>query len=171
MITIVKKIWNELANRLSSSCKISRIELVCLIQQVVNGFKKGIDKDMFSEFPIFKFYLRDDISNYIVENAPRNDDYDSVKRIILEKEPSTDTSRVSLLAEILRGLVEYKTSLECSNCNDDDLIAMYDNNRSKLLLVCNTCGWVQDLNGAERKVMGYLTPAKKELLKENNLID
>lgn len=172
MTMMAKKLWIELRNQIASFDSLTRLELVQLIAKTIQKNKSKITQDMLEKYPIFHFIARNDITDYIVENAPRNDDFNSVKRIFMEIEPSSDASSISLIAEMVRGLVEYKTNINCPSCNDDELVAMFDVNRGKVLLVCNICGWVQDINGIENNtIIGKLSPVKKDILKQSSLLE
>ena len=165
MDKLALKIWEAMSGVAKDySEKDARVGLVKQFQRVLCDHRKILDRDIFKKYPIFSFLLAIDVEEYVFENASQGDSAYSIKDIFRRISPSSEKVIASMLAEILTGLVEFKSDVECPSCMDDNLVALYSQQSRSVLLCCNTCGWVQELDGKKWNGNETLVPPKKELI-------
>ncbi|MBA4495502.1 hypothetical protein ACFO25_19975 [Paenactinomyces guangxiensis] len=63
--------------------------------------------------------------------------------------PSKMDTLVMVIEDTLWDLVTIKSGKDCPNCTDDELRYVLAKNESKLLLECDTCGWIEYENGCK----------------------
>ncbi len=94
----------------------------------------------------------------------------SIKSVLERVVPSSVESLLSLLDEILRDLLVFKSSVRCPQCGDDDLRCFYSCDHSVVVLNCDVCDWSEAEEGQSYKQDWDLIPAPTGVLQKRNLL-
>jgi len=103
-------------------------------------------------------------------DAPENAHAVTSVRSALERvTPSSVASLVSILDELLRDLLVFKSSRPCPRCGDDDLRCFYEPQSGVVALNCDVCDWSEAEPGRPTPLGLPLIPASRTVLEERGL--
>lgn len=164
------KIWQGF-NEFLFNCGIEALtkeQLFKIICKWVSNQEINLGSEL-CELYALNSYIRCNPFEYPIESS--DDDVSHMLGRISRFKPSSVDSILMFIRDILWNMIAYKSSIECSNCRDDDFRVLYDEKLNKIVLCCDLCGYSELENGDVWCSDSNLVPAKTVQLKNYGYID